>query len=373
MDADRKIFDFALYCHVDISLQTMLLKLQAKKNFINSINYFRGIAIVFIVLGHCYHLAHWKISGNLEEIIYSLTLNGSVYFVFISGFLFHHIFYHRFNYQQFMVKKLKYVLLPYLFFSVYPILETVYLKGGGQYLPNELRDKHLIGVLWYLVTGRISYAYWYIPMAILLFALSPVIIWLVQSNYLLKAILFLLPISMIIHRPVDNINTLQSLVYFLPVYLLGIYSSINKQAIYAYLKDKRITIFAIALALGMIQVILFKQSGNFHKEWLSLGVPDINLVQKLLLCFLLMSVLDIYEESDIPSLKKTAETSFAIYFIHPVLIDFGIGLTRTMQWNYQGNFLTLLLTTGIIVLLSMAIAYLVKTVFRRNSRYLIGW
>lgn len=354
----------------------MLLKSPPKKKkFLNSINYFRGIAIILIVLGHCYDLSRWDISNNVEKVFYSLTLNGSVYFVFISGFLYHHIFYQRFNYKKFMLKKTQFVFLPYLLFSLIPILYTVFLDGGGQYLPNELREQPFLATIWYFVTGRISYAYWYIPMAMLLFAISPVINWIIRSRRVLEAILFLLPISLIIHRPVDNINPIHSLIYFFPIYLIGIWSSINHKRIYAYLRDhkKKAIIILLAIALGIIQVFVFQQSGNFHKEFWSMTVPDVNLIQKILLCFVFMSVLDLYENSDITSMKKTAQTSFAIYFIHPFLISFLISVTSKLNLTYQGNFFTLILTTLFIVVASMVIAYSVKAVFQKNSRYLIGW
>ena len=274
-----------------------------------------------------------------------------------------------------MLKKTQFVFLPYLLFSLVPVLYTVFIGGGGQYLPDGLREQPFLATIWYFVTGRISYAYWYIPMAMLLFAISPIINLIINSGKVLAAILFLLPISLIIHRPVDNINPIQSLIYFLPIYLLGIWSSINHKQIYDYLRDhkKKVIIILLAIALSAVQVFLFKELGNFHKEFWLITVPDVNLIQKILLCFLFMSVLDLYEDVDIPSMKKTAETSFAIYFIHPFLINALISIASRLNLTYQGNFLTLLLATFLIVLASMAIAYSVKAVLKKNSRYLIGW
>ena len=354
----------------------MLLKSPPKKKFINSINYFRGIAIILIVLGHSYDLSRWDISNNVEQVFYSLTLNGSVYFVFISGFLYYHIFYQRFEYKKFMLKKTQFVFLPYLLFSLIPILFTVFLGGGGEFLPEGLKQQPFLATIWYFATGRISYAYWYIPMAMLLFALSPVINWIIKSDRILEVILFLLPISLIIHRPIDNINPIHSLIYFFPIYLIGIWSSINNKRIYAYLRDhrKKLVLILLAIAIGVIQVSVFQQPGNFHKEFWSITVPDVNLIQKILLCFLFMSVLDLYENKDITSMKKTAETSFAIYFIHPFLINAIISIaTRLNLMTYQGNFLTLIVATFCIMIISMAIAYSIKAVLKKNSRYVIGW
>jgi probable poly-beta-1,6-N-acetyl-D-glucosamine export protein len=356
-------------------LKSPTLKSPSKKKFLNSINYFRGIAIIIIVLGHCYDLSHWNISNDVEKIFYSSTLNGSIYFLFISGFLYYHIFYHKFNYQEFMTKKVKYVLLPYLFCSIIPVLFTVLLGDGGEYLPSELKHQPLLAILWYFLTGKICHAYWYIPMVMLLFAISPIVNWIIKSKYLLKVILFSIPISMIVQRPIDNINPIHSLIYFFPIYLLGIWSSIHHQKIYAYLRsnNKKIMLLLVAIAIGAIQVLVFKESGNFNKEFWSISVPDINLIQKILFCFLLMSILDTYEDADIATMKKVAETSFPIYFIHPFLINAVISVTTRLNIDYEGNFFTLIMVTCLAVIISMAIAYTMKAIFKQNSRYLIGW
>lgn len=346
-----------------------------KKAFLNSINYFRGIAIFLIVLGHCFALSRWEISSPAAQFFHAITLNGSVYFVFISGFLYHHVFYHRFDWLKFITKKIKYVLLPYLFFSTLPIIYEIYFNGGGEYLPEALKDKHLLGAVWYFLTGRISYAYWYIPMAMLLFAISPLINWIIIKKQVLFASLSLLAISVLIHRPIDNINPVHSLIYYLPVYLIGIYSSLNQSKIYAYLKNnyKKAALVSIALGLGIIQIFFFQELGNFHKEFWSVTVPDVNLIQKILFCFLFISILDRYENNNISIAKKTAETSFAIYFIHPFLINILISLSHRLNINYEGNILILILCALTVTLISMAIAYCFKATFKKNSRYLIGW
>ena len=353
-------------------------QLPKSRKFLNSINYFRGIAIIIIVMAHSYGVAHWNVYHNpttLEKFFYSLNLNGSVFFVFISGFLYNHIFYAKFDYQKFMLKKAKYVLLPYLVCSAIPIWQTVFLRDGGHFLPDALQDRPLLSILWFIGTGRAVYAYWYIPMIMLIFAISPLINYLIRSQHLLNAFFLLLPISTIVHRPVNNMNPLHSLVYFLPVYLLGIYTSIHQRKIYSYLKSNRnqIIILLIALGLGAIQVLLFNQSGNFNKSFFSVTVPDINLIQKILLSFLFLAVLDRYEQADIKSMKKTAETSFAIYFIHPFLINPLIDLSKNLPWKFQGNLLTLLIATLVMVIISMAIAQIFKLILKKNSRYLIGW
>jgi peptidoglycan/LPS O-acetylase OafA/YrhL len=86
-----------------------------------------------------------------------------------------------------------------------------------------------------------------------------------------------------------------------------------------------------------------------------------------------MSILNLYENTDVTLIKKTAETSFAIYFIHPFLINGLISVASRLNIDYGGNIFSLLLSTCIITLVSMAIAMGFKLVFKKNSRYLIGW
>jgi peptidoglycan/LPS O-acetylase OafA/YrhL len=59
---------------------------------LNSFNHFRAIAITFIVAGHCFGLTGMAITSMMEKTIANLLLGGTSLFVFISGFLFHHIF-----------------------------------------------------------------------------------------------------------------------------------------------------------------------------------------------------------------------------------------------------------------------------------------
>ena len=366
------------------------MKAPAKRKFLNSINYFRGIAIIIIVMTHSYGIAHWNVYQNaslFERLFYSLNLNGSVFFVFISGYLYNHIFYPTFNYKKFLIKKTKFVIIPYLICSTLPILYTVFDlndewifnivfdSGGFGFLPDSIQDKPVLAILWFLVTGRAVYAYWFIPMIIMVFILSPLINYLIKSQHLLHVILMLIPIAMIVHRPLQNMNPLHSLIYFLPIYLLGIYSSINREKILAYLQSNqiKIVIVLVSILLSMIQVLVFNVSGNFSKSFLEITVPDVNIIQKILLCFLFIALLENWETTEIKTLKKTAETSFAIYFIHPFLIRPLTRLSKNLGFEFQGNLFTLLIATFLMVTIAIAIAQTIKLILKKNSRYLIGW
>ena len=68
-----------------------------------SFDYFRGVAILFIVAGQSF--GTWPIDTFSEKVLTNIVYSGTALFVFISGFFFHHIFYKDFDMKIFMSKK----------------------------------------------------------------------------------------------------------------------------------------------------------------------------------------------------------------------------------------------------------------------------
>ncbi|MFD2165254.1 acyltransferase [Thalassotalea euphylliae] len=348
----------------------------AKKGFLNSINHFRGIAIIFIVMAHCYRPAGWEIETFADKAWFNLMMNGTVFFVFISGFLFHHVFYHRWDYEKYMRNKTKYVFVPYLILSLPWIIW--HLTAGnspdlhGQYASIEDVTS---AATWYVVTGRALTAYWYIPMGMMLFALSPWVMDLIKKKSLLTVAIPLFVVAMIIHRPISNLNAIQSLFYFLPVYLFGVWSSENRDKLFPFI-DKfwgLMLLAAVALAIGQAH---FFGAGVLNKGAFELTVPDLMLPQKILLTLVLLALLNKFEHIQVGFLQKLADVSFAIYFIHPWI--------TTPWWMIydspdlaglagKGNILTTLVVTMIVIAISYAIALIFKKLLDKKSRYIIGW
>ena len=165
--------------HTEVSQQ----QAPTEKRFLNSINHFRGIAIIFIVMAHCYRPAGWQIESFADKAWFNIMMNGTVFFVFISGFLFHHVFSHRWDYEKYMKNKTKYVLFPYLLLSLPWIIWhlTASLEPALHLQQASITDT-TTAITWYVITGRALTAYWYIPMAMMLFALSPWVMNLLKAH-----------------------------------------------------------------------------------------------------------------------------------------------------------------------------------------------
>lgn len=69
----------------------------------------RGIAIIFIVLGH----SIYNSGEGFPLLLENLLRGGTALFVFISGYFFHRIFYKDFDYSKFMKNKVQNVLYPF--------------------------------------------------------------------------------------------------------------------------------------------------------------------------------------------------------------------------------------------------------------------
>ncbi len=337
------------------------------KTYLNSINYFRGIAILLIVAGHCYAIAGWDIDSFGERVCANLITGSTALFVFISGFLFHHLFAPRFDYRTFVGKKLNDVLLPYLVLSTPYILYVVFSRGYG-YHQGYVQEAWQ-AVIFYFSTGRVIFAYWYIPFIIVTFLLSPLHLRFIECRRQMPIIIVLVAASALLHRPVDDINTLQSVVYFTPTYLLGIWCSINRSRIYHFFCGREFLLLLAALGLACLQAALQEGYGNYHKAPFAYGGVDILLFQKIILCVFFLVFLKRFEDREIKPLGFLARASFPIFFLHPFVIE----LILTLQARqYPLAKLSFPAAVSVVTLGSVLAAGAIRRLARGYSRRIIG-
>lgn len=350
--------------------------------YLNSFNHFRALAITVIVASHVIWTVGWRFDTVAQRFTLNLVSGGSTLFVFISGFLYHHIFHRRgMPYAQFLRDKVRNVLTPYVLLTVPTLLilhafpqwssrAAIFALPGGGFWGEQLRP-----FLLELLTGYATHAYWYIPFVMLLFVMSPLFDRVIAAPSRLRWALFGigLVIAMLIHRPVENVNLLHSLVYFLPVYLFGILASLHRAGIYRAFAGRRVyTMLGVALALALARAVWMPQVlGNFHKPAFTPGGLDIMIVQTLVLCVFFMVWLARFESRQWPAVRGLATASFAIYFIHPLLLVFAGPLLRIANIGHAG--FDWVATTLITLGLSVVIARAVHTAWPTLSRRLIGW
>lgn len=158
-----------------------------KKPILAYINYFRALAIVLIVLGHT--IIWGKKDGIIEGFHEYVFAGGTVLFVFIAGFLFEYLAY-KFEYKKYMLNKLKNVVMPY-FITLLPatIVFSFFLSNTRHYLYQYPPVVRFFEVLLngYIVQG----ALWFIPMIIIFYIASPLLLFL-KKHKVIWTILILL-------------------------------------------------------------------------------------------------------------------------------------------------------------------------------------
>ena len=153
-----------------------------KKSYLNYINVLRGLAILLIIAGHTMQFG--ESSSLLHKINCEIVCGGTTLFIFISGFLFQHLS-GKFEYKTYLSKKWTNVVLPYFVTSLVGISFCfIYPQIYGNSFDGL---NPLIQIPMFLTTGRIhNTPTWFIPMIILFFFCSWILLKLEQKGWLYK-------------------------------------------------------------------------------------------------------------------------------------------------------------------------------------------
>ena len=282
-----------------------------------------------------------------------------------------------FSYEKFIVNKLKNVLLPYLFLSTLPVVTALMLSQhhhGNIFLPSgigTLKD-YIIPAFEYYWSGQIFDAYWYIPFIMMTFLLSPMHMRFIniRLSFQVAFILALSCVSILMHRPIGNLNVFQSIVYFTPFYLIGILCSMKRVQLQAQLKGKEKYLFILIISLAVLQTYS-GHTGSYHKPAFEFGGFDIMFMQKVLMCIFLMIFLNRFEKFHHKIIRAISATSFATFFIHGFIIagisSIQIDIFRANSWLIYS------LTIASIIIFCILIAKTIKYLLPNYSRLITGY
>jgi peptidoglycan/LPS O-acetylase OafA/YrhL len=182
---------------------------KAPREFIAYLHAFRGVAIILIIMTHL-HSSTW---------FFQLVQNGSVFFVFISGYLFAHLYNEETTTRHFLVGKMAYLLCPYAV-SVLPGLLYVYAtQSHGNWVSYTVLT-FATGI------GHFNNAHWYVPFISLMFLSYPILrILQRRPQALVVATVIWLVVSAFTFRSAGNGNPLYSVLHFGSIFLAGMLMS----------------------------------------------------------------------------------------------------------------------------------------------------
>jgi peptidoglycan/LPS O-acetylase OafA/YrhL len=342
--------------------------------FLAYINSFRAVAIVFIVAGHCIPLFEWERTRWQDKLITSLISNGTVFFVFIAGFLFQHLS-HKFKSRRYLKTKFQNVLLPYLIVSL-PVIMARALGQRGIFDPTHSHHWPTVAqnVAWSLLTGNSQWQLWFIPMIVVFYVLAPPLLWIDRDGRFYYLLPILLAAAVCVHRPSDSDHIWHSCAYFLPVYLYGMWFSRHRDRVMAWHDRWLPALLILVMGLVWLEVGYLHRAGFIRSAAMfstENGIVDTNALQKLLLCGAVLSILRRFGKVLDHKLNFLAHLSFGIYFLHMYFIKAYLHFVTRFVPHVASVWLYCV-TVATVLVLSVCCLCLAKLVLGRHSRSLVG-
>lgn len=330
-----------------------------------SLENLRGLAILFVMFSHFSSFDDLGVPGHYAHFF---VADATSWFVFLSGYLFHLVEGRRFRYDDYLLKKLKYVVLPYLVLSI-PALAIGYYFGRPQLI--GLSNAAYFG--WsLLVGGSVVWPLWFIPMIVIFFVLSPVFNWAAKSNLIYLLALLGVIVSLFTSRSIDNFNPLLSFFHFLGFYLLGLACAAGN--VYTdRLKESGWTPWLVCLGIAgfvLASWLYVEPNGVSSGFFDNLGSLNVSQLGKLSLLIALFFGFDKYFNQKNRALGYLADVSFGLFFIHGFYWLVFSRKSRVVQITDPiANFL---IEFFLIVVCSIITVYFVKMLLQKRSRYVIG-
>lgn len=348
-----------------------------KPGFLPNVHSFRAIAIFAVVATHALYDLEWTATNRMwAKVCVSVVQNGTVAFVFVAGFLFQHLL-GRFRYSTYLSTKVRFVILPYVLVSLpYVLLQKT--RHFGIFADGVKRSHgdlaHL--AVQYLSGSQMPIPLWFIPMIAVYYLLAPVFVAIDRHPRWYWSLPPLLLLASFAHRPQHQTQLNQSLLYFLPVYLSGMFVSHFWERIAAWARRLRWPLLAVALACIAFEVAYRDRTGAIESATMfstERGVFDVNLYAKLILSVVCLEALRGAPAWLHRVLASPAEMSFGIFFLHYYFVFFAHDLRVAIgSAPWAGGLVNLLLYTTVLVILSMAVVWVVRRVTGERSRYLVG-
>jgi len=361
-----------------------------KKSFLNYINVFRGLAILLIIAGHTMQFG--ESSSLAHKINCEIVCGGTALFIFISGFLFQHLSY-KFEYKNYLHKKWTNVVLPYFITAIPGILFCLFLPRTYGNSFDGINP--LIQIPMFLTTGRIhNTPTWFIPMIILFFFCSWVLLKLEQKGLLYKLLPVMFLITVIFPRIDVDYNSIMNLTYtqkylacigyvfhgfihFFSLYVLGMCCSKYKDVIDTFY-NKRLILLLLMLLFAGLDVYL--SYCNIYSNYT---------ISKTFLTLIVLGYLKHYDEWIIKKemlnkvLDITAKYSFGLFFVHwywLFIYNQILGIDKVLLLS-GGNYISVLGTVIarflVVTVLSMLSLFVCKKIILfinkdANTRMFLG-
>ena len=326
--------------------------------FLGHIHNFRGLAIMLIVLTHVVSVFDWSSHPELVRWLKIAFANTSVFFLFISGYLFQHLI-ARFEYGSYLKTKLSNVILPYTLASIpavvlfTAVMQRPEIRAGfyDQSLPFQVAEFYL--------TGSHLAPFWFIPTIAVYYLIAPLLRLADRTPGFYWSLPFWILVTVLSTR---SSNPLISCVHYLSVYLTGMACSRHRQVATEWLSR-----WWWALLLPMVLMLWAEYSFTTYTHGWQ------NTLQKLALSLIFFELIRRWGAGGDRWLARAGTLSFGIFFIHSYVISASKLVMAKVGWTpLVGDLPAFFVASVVFILASMMVVAAAKAMTGRYSRQMIG-
>lgn len=323
-------------------------------------NNFRGIAILMVILAHSMSVFPTIDTFGLG-LLNSHMDNCTILFIAIAGYLFS-VLSNNYSYLPFLKGKFKSVIVPYIFISIPAILLYILkLKNNHAWIDLEWFHSSLspVGQYMYLmVTGAHLGPLWFVPMIVIFYVLSPLLILIQRKGALFIAFFVSLLLAMYFGRPLFNDNALGSFVFFLPSYFFGMLLAEKKWLYEAAVKNNELLLLLYVVLVSAVYMMIEINS-------------SIDLCIKLLLTILLLAFCKKRVNHKVIWLDLFARLSFYLFFIHGYFTGI-LRITFRQTGIQPDEYVALVCIFVFIVFMSLSVYGVCKLVLKDRTKFVLG-
>lgn len=356
-----------------------------KAGYLGYVHSFRGFAILNVVAIHALAIAvliprNWVGDPTSPISVVSETLfhDSTIYFALISGLLFSSVLRAR-GYASFFRNKAMYVLLPYIVCTLVFSLMRFNDEGTGVIAWPSGWSDYLDSVWPNLVFGKAQFTYWYLPVLLILFAITPLLSVMTQAkSYAAIPIWLVMLAPLLFSRPGFGDGEDQivagTVIYFVGAYAVGVYLGNQLEPLLDRIATYRKQLIAAAV-LGSVLLIglQFAEVNRFGSYSLQ---ETVYYIQKLSMAALVLLWLRALENKQPRWLTYFANEAFSIYFLHIffmlLLAELGWVYLRDPRFLPWSVYLGGLAFFAFALAMSVLVVWLLRSLLGKNSRLLIG-
>lgn len=331
---------------------------------------------MLIVAVHCRMAFPWPEGSVIHEVLYHGLNASTILFVFISGFLFTHLCREGFRFKNYLLQKVKFVVVPYVLVSIPALLDKLIFEKEAAWMDSTYQQAGIVyKVLYMLVTGKHSGPFYFIPTIFLIYLLAPLFYRLLQSKYVDSIAALLVFAGLFSHHYGYYATLSESVVYFVPVYILGMWVSARKDQVLNWTNGVWLGVAGLYLTLFCLEVLQILPAYRLN------GFGDVQLWQpffnwgklkEMTLALLLTGLFYRLKSRTFPALEFLGNFSFGIYFIHIYFINATEKVVDHFYGNRPQNLWLFLLFTAVVLAVSTGTIYLIKKITGKYSRWLTG-